>query len=233
MRTATRPATSKSRIASTLSGTGTRGATAHAHNNIASGNATAIRIMRRRLFLDEPADRLLQLLAVGMLPQRIAPDALRLVARALRPQHFAEMGGDFGVLPLLEGAAQITHALLELAEPVFRPAHAVENEGVVGRELQRLLDVIARFAQSIGAVRKRVAEGIPSLRVVRLERDELAQTALRHVEAVELFRRERNVVEQVRLVGLALERLPEHLVGFLVTLDLAQHLRFGLDQRHP
>ena len=63
------------------------------------------------------------------------PDFLRARALALRPQHFAEMRGDFRVGPLGQRAPEVLLRVVEVSQPELRPAHAVEDERIVGREL--------------------------------------------------------------------------------------------------
>ena len=65
------------------------------------------------------------------------------------------------------------------AEPEQRPAHAVEDERVVGRELVRALDQREAFVGARRAVDERVAERVQRLRVVGLQLDDACAAAPR------------------------------------------------------
>src|SRR6185436_16801797 len=92
-------------------------------------------------------DRLLQRLVVRAGLERLVPHAPRLVALAELPEHFAQMRADLGVGTAAVRAAQLARRALEVAFAVEHPAQAVDDEVVLGRDLQRLLDQLARFGE--------------------------------------------------------------------------------------
>src|SRR6185436_2910640 len=97
-------------------------------------------------------DDLLQFFISRVVAQRIAPDLFGLALAAFRPEYFAQMRGDLRVRTLIECTLQILQAFGMIAEAIVHPAHAVENERVLGRKLERLLDVAARLREPIGAI---------------------------------------------------------------------------------
>src|SRR5690242_9320865 len=111
---------------------------------------------------------------VGAFLGGIAPDALGLRVLAQRPQHLAEMGGDLRIGSPGEGAAQIAERILQVAHSVQHPAHAVDDERIVGSELERLFDQLARFRQALVAVCQGITERVVGVRMLRSYFDQLA-----------------------------------------------------------
>src|SRR5205085_6078456 len=187
---------------------------------------------RARASLAKPLDRLEERLVVRRALERLLPDAVRFAALAQHPQYFAEMGADLGVRTAVVGAAQRLRGTLEVAFAVLHPAEAIDNEIILGRELERLLDQLARFAEARVALGERVAERVVGMRVVGLHLDQLPQVALERVVLLELFRGEREVVQELRLIGLALQRLAEEPIGILRAIRVAQELSFRDGELH-
>jgi hypothetical protein len=106
------------------------------------GDRTSVRQTAHRLDQDRIVGRGLEL----RLPELGGPLAL-----AFRPQHFAQMRCDLGVGLVAERAPQEFFRIVELAKPVVGPAHAVENERIVRRDLQRFFDQL----KSLGGARVR------------------------------------------------------------------------------
>ena len=67
----------------------------------------------------------------------------------------------------VERAPQVAFGFVELAQAEVRPAHAVEDERIVGRELVRALDQREAFGRARRAIDERVAERVQRLRVRR------------------------------------------------------------------
>ena len=191
--------------------------------------ASERRKKQRRLpaSLAQPLDGLLQGFVLGTGLERLVPDAPRLVALAEHPQDFAEVRADLGVGAPAVGAAQLARGAFQVALAVKHPAQAVDDEVVLGRELERLLDQLARLGQARIALGERVAERVVGVRVVGLDPDQLAQVRLEQVEALELLRGEREVVEQLGLLGLLAERVAQQREGVRVLVRVAQQLRLG------
>src|SRR5437667_7568361 len=99
----------------------------------------ARRLIRHASF-QETTHGLAQQDVVGRLAQLALPYLLRFGAFALGPEHLAQMGCDFRIGTLGQRAPQVVDALLELAHAVQCPAHAVQDERIVGRESVRLFD---------------------------------------------------------------------------------------------
>ena len=97
-----------------------------------------------------------------------------------------------------ERPQQVAGGVVELAHPVERPAHAVEDVRIAGRERQRLLDQLQAFRGARRAINQRVPERVERLRVVRLEFDQLGQARLDFVEAIELLAERPNFVSAAR-----------------------------------
>src|SRR5262245_22151363 len=95
----------------------------------------AWRTAKRTASALQALDRLLQRLVVRARLERLLPDAVRLVTLAHHPQHLAEVRADLGVGPADVGAAQLLGGALQVAFAIQHPAHAVDDEVVVGREL--------------------------------------------------------------------------------------------------
>src|SRR6266705_2529029 len=142
-RITTRPESSKP-----PGGSGTSGSPAHAPRNTDAAKPGAKRTTKSWQAVKNDSDlSVLQALdgidecfVVGVRAVRVVPDPLGLVALAQRPEHFAEVSGDLGIGSAGERAAQVTERVLEVAHPVQHPAHAVDDERIVGGELQRALD---------------------------------------------------------------------------------------------
>ena len=117
----------------------------------------------------EPANGFEQHGVVGRVLQLRLPEILRQRTLAFRPQHFAQMRGDFRIRPLLHRLPQILLGFVELAEPVLRPADAVEDERIVRRERKRALDQREPLGDPRRAVDERVAERVERVRARRLE----------------------------------------------------------------
>ena len=177
---------------------------AQAARNAASSSAPLLHLRSRLMVFCS-----VSLSGTGL--ERLVPDAARFVALAQHPQHFAEVRADLRVRPAAVGAAQLARRALQVAFAVEHPAQAVDDEVVLGRELERLLDQLARLGQAQVALGERIAERVVGVRVIGLDLDQLAQVRLEQVEALELLRGEREVVQQVGLVGLLVERLGEQL----------------------
>src|SRR5258708_14355695 len=112
------------------------GRDAQATSNAARAKAGA----KRRKSALEALDGIGECFVVRAFPGGIAPDALRLDALAHRPEHFAEVSGDFRVGPPGERAAQVAERVLQLAHPVQYPAHAVHDDLNFRGNLPRLLE---------------------------------------------------------------------------------------------
>src|SRR6185312_9104879 len=157
-----------------------------------------------------------------------APHVARASLLALRPQHFAQVSGDLGIGAAGERALQEGDRVVEAAHPEQRPAHAVEDERVVWRDLERALDQRVALVEALRAVDERVAERVERLRVVGLQLDEALQLRLGLVDLVELLGDHRIVVQELRRIGMLGERLRQHRVGARVVVRVAQDLRLGL-----
>src|SRR5499426_327844 len=130
------------------------------------------------------------------LRERVVPDLLRLATAPERPEHLAEMSGDLGIRPPCVGALKVVQRLLGAALPVEHPAHAVDDEGIVGCEFQRALDEIFRLVEPLVAVGERIAERVVRVRVIGLDLNQLAQARLEQIDAVEFLGEHRVVVEE-------------------------------------
>src|SRR5436309_159316 len=226
-RTATRPDSSKPPG---------RGRPASGRDAQAPRAAAAAMASARRNTKDsalEALDRIGEGFVVRAFPGGIAPDALRLGALAHRPQHFAEMSGDFRVGPPGERTAQVAERILQVAHPVQHPSHAVDDERILGGELQRLFDQPARLGQSLIAVGERIAERIVGVRVLGPYLDQLAKGRLENIHPLDFLREHGVVVEQLGVVRNPIERLPDQIERGLRLVRVAQELRFGEDQLHP
>ncbi len=97
----------------------------------------------------------------------------------------------------------------------------------------RALDQREPLVDPRRAVDDRVAERIQRLRVVRLQLDEPLEPRLRLVHLVELFRDHREVVDQIRCVGMIFEALRQHAIRAGIVASVAQHLRLSLPYLDP
>src|SRR6266581_9178479 len=211
-RIATRPESSKP-----PGGSGTSGSPAHAPRNTAAAKPGAKRTTKSWQAVKNDSDlSVLQALdgvdecfVVGVRAVRVVPDPLGLVALAQRPEHFAEVSGDLGIGSAGERAAQVTERVLEVAHPVQYPAHAVDDERIVGSELQRALDQLARLGQPLVALGERIAERVVGVRVLGPDLDQLTKRSLENVDPLDFLGEHGVVVEQLGIVRKAIERLPD------------------------
>ena len=137
------------------------------------------------------------------------------------------MGRDFGVRALRVGALQEGQRAFEVALPVRHPGHAVENERVVGRQLECFFDQLTRFRQPHVAVRVGVAERVVRLRALWLQFDQLAQAGFHEFQAVKAFGQQGSLIEQFRLLGLFAEFVVQQGKCRLGLLRVSQQGRFG------
>src|SRR2546421_6866630 len=179
-RTATRPDSSKPPGRAPPAS----GRDAQAPSNAARANAGAKRTTGKSVL--EALDRIGEGFVVRAFPGGIAPDAFRLGALAHRPQHFAQVSGDFRVGPPGERAAQVAERVLQLAHPVQHPSHAVDDERILGGELQRLFDQLACLGQALIAVGERITERVVSMRMVGPYLVQLAQGSLKDIHRRDL-----------------------------------------------
>src|SRR3546814_10352186 len=77
---------------------------------------------------------------IRTLAERMVPDVACLVLVTLRPQHLAEMCGDFRIGEVGECTLQQLAGDILVAALVFDPAHAVDDRCVVRVQAQRLAD---------------------------------------------------------------------------------------------
>src|SRR3546814_2854924 len=87
---------------------------------------------------------------IRTLAERMVPDVACLVLVTLRPQHLAEMCGDFRIGEVGECTLQQLAGDILVAALVFDPAHAVDDRCVVRVQAQRLADQIVRLVESLG-----------------------------------------------------------------------------------
>ena len=73
------------------------------------------------------------------------------------------MRRDFRVAAQGVGALEVCQGTVEITLAIEHPAHAVENERIIGCELERLLDQLLGFRQAQLAIGVRVTEGIVCL----------------------------------------------------------------------
>jgi hypothetical protein len=110
---------------------------------------------------------------------------------------------------------------------IEHPAHAVENERIIGCELERLLDQLLGFRQAQLAIGVRVTEGIVGLCALRLDLDQLAQAAFHDFQPAELLGQQSRLVEQVGLSRFRAQRLFQQVEGGLGLLGITQQGSFG------
>src|SRR6266571_7349988 len=180
----------------------------------------------------EALDRIGERFVVRAFPGGIAPDALRLGALAHRPEHFAQVSGDFRVGTPGERAAQVAERILQLAHPVQHPSHAVDDERILGGKLQRLFDQHARLGQALIAVGEGIAERIVGVRMLGPYLDQLAKGGLENIHAFYFLREHGVVVEELGIVRNPVERPLDQIERGLRLVGIAQELRFGEDQLH-
>src|SRR5438552_1122326 len=174
------------------------GSDAQAPSNAARAKAGAKRTTKKSRL--QPLDGVGEGFVVRAFPGGIAPDALCLGALAHGPQHFAQVSGDFRVGPPGERAAQVAERVLQLAHPVQHPSHAVDDERILGSELQRLFDQLARLGQPLIAVGKGITERVVGMRMLGPYLDQLAQGSLKDIHSLDLLREHCVVVEQLGIV---------------------------------
>ncbi len=135
---------------------------------------------------------------VGRGLQLRLPDLLCAGALALRPENFTQMRGNLGIGPDLERALEVGFRFRQSAQLEQCPSHAVENERIVGRQLERFLDQLMALGYPRGPVDQRVPQRIERQSVVRAQFHDPAQPRLRLVDAIHALRDHRRVVEQLR-----------------------------------
>ncbi len=113
----------------------------------------------------------------------------------------------------------------ERAHPVLRPADAVEDERIVRRERQRALDQRETLGDARRPVDERVAQRVQRMRIGGPELDQARELRLDDVQPVELFGHHRDVVEEIGIVGILVQRARQDRVGRLVVAGIAQELR--------
>lgn len=88
---------------------------------------------------------------------RLRPYVNRLIAFAQCPQHFAQMGGNFGLGVVFKRIPQIRQRAFRVAFQVIRPAYAVVDSGIVRVDLVCRLKQGEAFVQTFGIGKQAVA----------------------------------------------------------------------------
>src|SRR5690554_3266638 len=101
--------------------------------------------------------------------QGFVPYLVGVVAAIQGPQHFAEMGGNLGILALLVRLFQMHQGTFRVVAPEANPPHAVKNVGVVRGEFKRISNQLFGFVKAHASVGKSVAQCVVSVRVIRFE----------------------------------------------------------------
>ena len=88
------------------------------------------------------------------------------------------MGRNLRIGALVNGLLQVFQRCHQVAHAILQPAHAVEDERVVGQQFERLSNEFQGFVVTVGLVGQGVTERVIGVGVVRFKRNQLAHVTL-------------------------------------------------------